>query len=343
MSLLLTLLLSSFAVTALLIVPFINTLYSLKFQRRVQKTRDPLDKLTPIFDRLHQKKAGTPVGGGLLVICVVSILFSLLFPVMKHLGVVVTQVYPLVDELNIIFFTFISFGLLGLYDDLMKFFDIERTGFFGLRFRWKFLIQILLAFIVASLLYFNLKIDIFYIPFIGVFRIGWLFIPLSAFIITAFANAYNVTDGLDGLASGLLMIALFALWYLSSAILDTPLSMFLVLWIGSLIAFLYFNVYPARIMLGDVGALSFGATLAVVGLLLGKVMAIVIIGGVFVIEVASSLGQLLSKKFLGKKLFPVAPVHLWLQLLKWEEPKIVMRAWLAGIVLALFGVWLAVI
>ncbi|MBI5356133.1 hypothetical protein HZB78_00775 [Candidatus Collierbacteria bacterium] len=302
-----------------------------------------MNKLTPIFDRLHQKKAGTPVGGGLLVICVVSILFSLLFPIMKYFGVVVTQVYPLVDELNVIFFTFISFGLLGLYDDLMKFFDIERTGFFGLRFRWKFLIQILLAFIVASLLYFNLKIDIFYIPFIGVFRIGWLFVPLSAFVITAFANAYNVTDGLDGLASGLLMIALFALWYLSSAILDTPLSMFLVLWIGSLIAFLYFNVFPARIMLGDVGALSFGATLAVVGLLLGKVMAIAIIGGIFVIEIASSLAQLLSKKLLGKKLFPVAPAHLWLQLLNWEEPKIVMRAWLAGIILALFGVWLAVI
>ncbi len=343
MSLLLTLLLSSFAVTGLLIVPFINVLYSLKFQRRVQKTRDPLDKRTPIFDRLHQQKAGTPVGGGLLVISVVSILFALLFPIMKYFGVVVTQVYPLIDELNIIFFTFISFGLLGLYDDLMKFFNIENTGFFGLRFRWKFLIQIILAFIVASLLYFNLKIDIFYIPFIGVFRIGWLFIPLAAFVITSFANAYNVTDGLDGLASGLLMIALFALWYLSSAILDTPLSMFLVLWLGSLIAFLYFNVFPARIMLGDVGALSFGATLAVVGLLLGKVMAIVVIGGIFVIEIASSLGQLLSKKFLKKKLFPVAPAHLWLQLLDWEEPKIVMRAWLAGIILALFGLWLAVI
>ena len=221
---------------------------------------------------------------------------------MKYFGVVVTQVYPLVDELNVIFFTFISFGLLGLYDDLMKFFDIERTGFFGLRFRWKFLIQILLAFIVASLLYFNLKIDIFYIPFIGVFRIGWLFIPLSAFIITAFANAYNVTDGLDGLASGLLMIALFALWYLSSAILDTPLSMFLVLWIGSLIAFLYFNVFPARIMLGDVGALSFGATLAVVGLLLGKVMAIVIIGGIFVLEVASSFRAIIVQEIFRKEI-----------------------------------------
>lgn len=343
MALLLGLLILSFALTGVLIVPFINLLYSLRFQRQVQHTRDPMEKPTPIFDRLHQKKAGTPVGGGLLIILLVSMLFALLFPVMRFLGVTVTQVYPLIQELNVIFFTFISFGLLGLYDDVMKFFKFDRSGFFGLRFRWKFAIQIILAFIVSSLLYFNLGIDIFYIPFIGVFKIGWLFMPISTFIIVSFANAFNITDGLDGLATGLLMIALFAVWYLSASILDTPLSMFLALWLGSTIAFLYFNVFPARIMLGDVGALSFGATLAVVGLLLGKIMAILIIGGIFVIEISSSLFQLLSKRFRGKKLFPVAPAHLWLQLRKWEEPKIVMRAWLAGIMLAIFGVWLALI
>lgn len=343
MPLLLSLLLLSFTITSLLIVPFINLLYSLRFQRQVQKTKDPLEQRTPIFDRLHQKKVGTPVGGGLLLIVVVSILFSMILPAMQLLGITVTNVYPITEELNIIFFTFISFGLLGLYDDIMKFFKIDKSGFFGLRFRWKFAIQILLAFIVAVLLYNNLKIDIFYIPFIGVFQIGWLFVPFATFIIVSFANAYNITDGLDGLATGLLMIALFALWYLSASILDTPLSLFLGLWLGSIIAFLYFNVFPARLWLGDVGALSFGATLAVVGLLLGKIMAIVIIGGIFVVEIASSLFQLLSKKFRKKKLFPVAPAHLWLQLIGWEEPKIVMRAWLAGIVLAIIGVWMAVI
>lgn len=343
MALLLGLLILSFSLTSLLIVPFINILYSLRFQRQIQRTRDPMQKLTPIFDRLHQKKAGTPVGGGLLIIFLVSILFALLFPAMHLLGVQVTQVYPLVQELNVIFFTFISFGLLGLYDDILKLFKLDKSGFFGLRFRWKFTIQIFLALVISLLLFFNLGIDIFYIPFIGVFKVGWFFIPISAFIIVSFANAFNITDGLDGLATGLLMIALFAVWYLSASILDTPLSMFLTLWLGSTIAFLYFNVFPARIMLGDVGALSFGATLAVVGLLLGKVMAIVIIGGIFVIEVSSSLLQLLSKKFRGKKIFPVSPAHLWLQLRGWEEPKIVMRAWLAGIMLAIFGVWLALI
>jgi phospho-N-acetylmuramoyl-pentapeptide-transferase len=166
---------------------------------------------------------------------------------------------------------------------------------------------------------------------------------LAAFIIVAFTNAFNVTDGLDGLSSGLMMIALFAFWVLSASILDTPLSFFLVLWLGAIIAFLYFNVYPARILLGDVGSLSFGATFAVVGLLLGKVMALVIIGGIFIVEILSSLLQLLSKRFRHKKLFTVAPFHLWLQNMGWEEPKIVQRAWLAGLILAIFGVWLAVV
>ncbi len=91
------------------------------------------------------------------------------------------------------------------------------------------------------------------------------------------------------------------------------------------------------------GALAFGAVLAVIGLLLGKSIAIIVIGGIFVVEIGSSLLQLLSKKFRKKKLFPVAPVHLWLQLIGWEEPKIVMRAWITGIILTAIGVWLAMI
>jgi len=193
------------------------------------------------------------------------------------------------------------------------------------------------------MLYLNLKIDFVHVPFIGVFYLGPLYIPFAATVIVAFTNAFNITDGLDGLASGLLMICLFAFWILSVASLDTVLTVFLALWLGSLIAFLYFNVYPARIFLGDVGALSFGATLAVVGLLIGKIVAIAVIGGFFVLEVGSSLVQLLSKAIFKRKVFTVAPFHLWLQNVGWEEPKIVMRAWLAGIILALFGLWLAVI
>lgn len=342
MSLLLGLLIFSFLTTAILLVPFIDLLYKLRFQRGQQKTRDAFGKLTPIFNRFHKTKAGTPVGGGLLIIIVISALFSILFPLLRFLGITITYVYPLPEEINIIFFTLISFGLLGLYDDFMKFFG-SGNKLFGLRLRHKFVIQWILALIVSFLLYANLKIDILNIPFIGVYKLGWWYIPFASFTIVAFTNAFNITDGLDGLATGLLMIALFAFWFLSASILDTPLSVFLALWLGSLIAFLYFNVYPARIFLGDVGALSFGATLAVVGLLLGKILALVVIGAVYVIEITSSLLQLAYKRLYKKRLFPVAPAHLWLQNIGWEEPKIVTRAWLAGIMLAIFGVWLAVI
>jgi len=343
MSLLLGLLIFSFIVTSLLIVPFINALFAIKFQRRDQQTKDAFGKRTPIFDKFHAGKVGTPVGGGLLVISVVTLLFFILFPLIKFLGVYITNVYPIKEELNVIFFTFLSFGLLGLYDDVMKFFRIEKTGFFGLRLRHKFLIQWLLGFIIALLLYANLHIQILYVPFLGVINLGWLYVPFAAFVIVSFANAVNITDGLDGLASGILFIALLAFWVLSASILDTPLSVFLALWIGALIAFLYFNVFPARIFLGDVGALSFGATLAVAGLLLGKIIALILIGGIFIFEISTSLLQLLSKKYRKKKIFTAAPFHLLLQEAGWPEPKIVMRFWLAASVLALFGLWLALI
>jgi phospho-N-acetylmuramoyl-pentapeptide-transferase len=115
------------------------------------------------------------------------------------------------------------------------------------------------------------------------------------------------------------------------------------IWIGSLIAFLYFNIYPARVELGDTGALAFGATLAVVGLLTGKIFALAVIGGVFVIEASSSFIQMLSKHYTGKKFFEVAPIHLWFMNRGWEEPKVVMRFWIASVLFAVFGLWLGVI
>lgn len=343
MQFILGILILSFILTSVAIVPFINLLYSLKFQRKNQHTRDAFGVLTPIFDKFHKGKTGTPIGGGLLVILVVSVLFALLFPLLSTFGIDITVVYPLRNELNVIFFTFLSFGLLGLYDDIKKFFGFQKQGFFGLRMWHKLVLQLILAFIIACMLYFGLQISILNIPFLGYINLGWLYIPFSMFVIVAFTNAVNVTDGLDGLAAGVLMICLFGLWFLSASILDTPLSMFIALLIGALIAFLYFNVYPARVMMGDVGALSFGATLAVIGLLLGKVMALGIIGGIFVVEIFSSFVQLFSKKVFKRKVFRVAPLHLWLQQHGWQEPKIVQRAWMTGIILTLVGVWLAVI
>lgn len=341
MKLLLGLVILSWIISSLLYVPFIQLLYKWRFQRMNQKTLDVFNNRTPIFDKFHQKKAGTPVGGGALIIILTTVLMLLTLFLLKYFWVPITSVFPLVSEVKILLFTFVSFGLLGLYDDAKKTFAWVSKGFFGLRMRHKLILEIILAGIIGYWLVADLKIDILYFQPFGIVELGWWFIPFSIFTIIAFANAFNITDGLDGLSAGLLMIALGAFWIISASILDTPLSIFLAIWIGSLIAFLYFNIFPARIFLGDVGSLSFGATMAVVGLILGKAQVLMIIGGIFVLEVTTSLIQLLSKKYLHRKIFAAAPLHLWLQYYGWPEPKIVMRFWILAIMLAVFGLWLA--
>lgn len=345
MGLFLGLLIFSFIITSIAIVPFINLLYRLKLTR---KREAPKKGKVPLFDKLHDWKAGTPVGGGILIIFLVSLLYAFLFPLLKYLGVYISAFYPLQDEVNIIFFTFIAFGLLGLYDDLVKIFGKTVPGKIGMQIglkkNAKLFLQIILALTIGSMLYLNLKIDLLHIPLTEItFHLGWWYIPFAALAIVAFTNAYNITDGLDGLSTGLLMICLFAFWILSAAMLDTTLSVFLSLWIGAIIAFLYFNIFPARIWLGDSGALSFGATLAVVGLLIGKIFALVFIGGFFVLEVASSLIQIVGFRVFKRKVFKIAPFHHLLQARGWEEPKIVARAWLAGLMLAIVGIWLTII
>ena len=334
------LLLFSFLTTSILVVPFINLLYKIKFQRQKQKTLDFQNNRTPIFDKFHSQKSGTPVGGGLLIIFSVCVLFLSLFPILKFSQIFISSNYQINKELIIIFFTFISFGLLGLYDDIFKFFNFKNTCFFGLRMIHKLALQVILSIIISCLVYFWLGVNFIYVPFLGAVQLGIFYIPISILIITGFANFFNITDGLDGLSCGLLMISLFSFWFLSNNSLDTPISLFLALWIGALIAFLYFNIYPARIWLGDVGSLSFGATIAVIALLLGKVVPLFIVGAPFIVEGMSSLIQIVSKKYFGKKVFPAAPIHLTLQKMGWEEPKIVTRAWLAGIILAIFALWL---
>ncbi len=343
MGFLLGLLLFSWFFTSLLYVPFIQLLYRWRFQRLKQKTLDAFDKRTPIFDRFHQKKAGTPVGGGLLIIVLVTLLFPLTMLIMKYFWIPITSVYPMMSEIKILLFTFLSFGILGLLDDAKKTFMLASSGFFGLRLRHKLIFEIMLASIIGFWLVHDLKIDIFYIPFVGIIHMGWVYVLMAILVIIAFANAYNITDGLDGLASGVLLVSLVAFWVISASILDSPLSVFIALWLGGLLAFMYFNVFPARIFLGDVGALSFGATLAVVALILGKAPALVIIGGIFVIEVASSFLQLFWKQYFGRKLFSAAPLHLWLQHKGWPEPKIVMRFWILSVVFAIFGLWLSIL
>lgn len=329
---LLGLIISSFFITAILIVPFIDFLYRIKLRRQHQSTRDMFNKRTPLFDKFNSWKVGTPFGGGLLIIFVVTVCTFWAY------GVFNIKVLPW--EVFVLFFSFISFGALGFLDDFKKLVG-GKENLFGMRFRHKIIVQWILALIIAFVFYTQLHYDFVFIHGFGKLFLGPVFVVFAAFIIVSFVNAFNITDGLDGLSSGLLLICLVSFLIINSAVLDEPLGIFLSVLIGSLTAFLYFNIYKARIWLGDVGSLSLGAVLAVTGLLTGKVLALAIIGGVFVIEVAFSLIQLLGKKFLGRKILAAAPMHLYLQNRGWEEPKIVMRMWLIGFFLAIVGIFIS--
>lgn len=334
----------SFFVHMGLIVPFINLLYRIKFQRANQKTKDAFNKPTPIFDKFHQHKSGTPVGGGILIVLLTSVMFLLSMWIFTLMDMEIVTNYPdIFSEVKILLVTFLSFALLGIYDDLYKILFISRTKFFGIRLRHKLILEIILGLLIGYWIYADLQVQIINVPFMGVIDLGMWYILFAAFVIVAFANAVNITDGLDGLASGVLMISLTGFWVVSSAIIDVPTSLFIAILLGGLLAFTYFNVNPARIFLGDTGALAFGATFAVVGLILGKAFALPIIGGVFLIEIVTSFLQLSWKRLFGKKLFPVAPLHLWLQYRQWEEPKIVMRFWLLSIFCSFLGLMIAFI
>lgn len=324
----------SFFISAMLIIPFIDFLYRMKMQRKKQITRDIFNNRTTFFDKSSKVKIGTPVGGGLLIIFVVTMLSLWTY------GLLSIQVK--FWELFVLLFSFIGFGLLGFYDDLKKVFNINQENqFFGLRFRYKFIIQWILAIIIGTVLYYKLGYTFVFVHWLGSISLGVLFILFSAFVIVSFANAINITDGLDGLASGTFLISMCAFLVISHTLIDPFLAIFIAILMGSVAAFLYFNIYRARIWLGDVGSLSLGAVLAVIGLLTGKTNALTVIGGIFVIEVASSLIQILGKKFLHRKLLPIAPLHLYFLQKGWEEPKIVMRAWLLGFIFALLGLYIA--
>lgn len=334
MTLLLGLVLLSFITASIFMVPFIDLLFYLKRRFERNQKDDKKKSETPIHDALMKADEGIPSGGGILLILILVILsigYSLISPTADKAG------------LKILLFTIVSFGSLGLLDDIKLILTRRKGKFLGLGRKEMLVIQVVLAILVSAMLYFMGGLNNIYIWGLGNFVINAWYIPLAAFVIVAFANAYNISDGLDGLSAGLLLICLFAFLALTAQGLDLTLASFIGIWIGLLFAFLYFNVWPARIFLGDAGAFAFGATLAVVGLLTGKILALAIIGGMFVIIVASSLIQILSKKVIKKKILPVSPIHMYFKYIGWEEPKIVTRFWLAQGILAILGLWIALL
>lgn len=301
-SLYLGVLLFSFIITSISIIPAIDLLYRIRFLR---------------------KEIGTPTGGGALLIAIIALLFAILFPLSARFGVYVTSYYPLKQEINSVFFTFVSFGLLGLYEDFYYVFRITK------KMIPQWLLQGGLSVIIGLLLYINLNISIINIPGLGVFDIGAGFVPICAIVIFLFTRGMQATKDLNGLSSGVLLICLIAIWAISFGRLDTPLSLLMSIWIGCLVAFLYFNVYPARILLGSAGSLAFGATLPVTGFLLGKPAAVAVVGALFLIL---GIASLLHSKW---------SLIAFLQKIGWPEPKIVFRVWVVAIVLAIIGLWMS--
>lgn len=331
MTQLLGLVLLSFVITSVCMVPFIDFVYLLKrkFEKKGTSTKN---KETPIHDRLMKEDEKIPSGGGILLISILVIM---------ALGYTLVNFSVDRVRLFILLFTLISFGSLGLIDDIKLILTRRKGKFLGLDRKKMLILQILLALIVGSMLYFMEGINNLYITGLGNFIVDFWYIFFAAFVIVSFSNAYNISDGLDGLSAGLLLICLFAFLALAQAALDVTLASFIGIWIGALFAFLYFNIWPARIFLGDAASFGFGATLAVVGLLTGKILALAIIGGMFVVIVSSSLVQILSKKIFKRKIFPISPLHMYLKYIGWEEAKIVNRFWLMQGLFAIFGLWIA--
>lgn len=322
----------------LLEVPFINLLYKIKF-RDTEKLSIDFRGQETLYNKVHGNnpgKVGMPTGGGILII-VSSALFTALVYIFTQ--------YNFNDTAAVLYLAMGAFGLLGFYDDAKKLLGKRATGaLWCLRMKYKLGIQVFLGLLIGYLIFTRLGLHTLWLPLLGNFDLGFLYIPFAAIVVVATTNAVNITDGLDGLATGLVMIALTAFWYLGSlGQFGGDLSLFIAVLIGSLSAFLYFNIYPARIIMGDTGALALGAMLGTVALLSGQALTLLIIGGVFVVEASSSLIQWGSMILRNKRVFLIAPLHHHFEALGWPETKVTMRFWLAGIFLAFLGLFIALL
>jgi phospho-N-acetylmuramoyl-pentapeptide-transferase len=300
--------------------------------REVAKRED-----CPDLDPFHHPKEGTPTMGGIFIVA--SILLSVFL--WADLG----NRYILLTA-----FTCIWLAILGWVDDYVK---LTKTGRRGLTKRTKLIWEIMLGCFIGTYVYFNpdtsTKLDL---PFFKdvVVNLGIFYIPFAALVVIGTSNAVNLTDGLDGLAIGCVLIVGLTLAVLSyitghvtfSGYLFIPfisgageLAVFCSAIMGASLGFLWFNCHPATIFMGDVGSLSLGGTLGVIAVLIKKELLLVIVGGIFVIEAVSVILQILSVQLRGKKIFKVSPLHHHLQLSGWKESKIIIRFWIIAIILAL--------
>ncbi len=207
----------------------------------------------------------------------------------------------------------------------------------------KIIVQALTGGIVAFWLFTYLDISTIWIPFLGNLDLGLLMPIFIIFTIISMSNAVNISDGMDGLSTGLLIISYSTFLLIAIIEQQAEIALLLASIIGALIAYLYFNIKPARIQMGDTGSLSMGALLATIAFLQDKIFLLPIIGLPFVIEIGSSLIQSIYKSIFRKRLFKMAPLHLHYLIKGWSEEKTVMRFWLFAIITAIFGFWIYII
>ncbi len=299
----------------------------------------------PMFAKLHAKKAGVPTMGGVLIwgtVGAMAAFFSACyyFAPTSALGELHflsrSQTWLPVAAL-------VAAGIVGLADDFMNVFKIGSHGG-GLHVRHRLLLYAVVAAVGAWWFTAKLGFDSLHVPFVGDVVVG--VVPYAFFfiaVIVATSFSVNQTDGLDGLAGGTLASAFGAYSLIAVMQGRYDLAAFCAVVMGALFAFLWFNIYPARFIMGDTGAMSLGVTLGIVAMITNQPLLLPLIGFIFVLEMMTTILQIGSKKLFGKKIFLIAPIHHHFEALGWPEPKVVMRFWVISWITAAFGVLLALL
>ena len=285
----------------------------------------------------HFIKMGTPTMGGVMIIIPV-VLITVLLNAASLIGMRILGQSVLVPLIAMV-----SFAMLGAIDDWQGIYG-KRIGE-GMRIRTKFIAQAVLGIGIAIVLKYMLQVPEMYLPGINFeIKLGWLYIPVAAFIIVGMSNAVNFTDGLDGLA-GLISATIFAT-YGGIALMQGQvfIARFCFTMVGALFGFLWFNVHPALLFMGDTGSLSLGATIAVIALMTGQWALLPVIAVIPVSEALSDVIQIGYFKLThGRRFFKMAPIHLHFELLGWSEMQIVQRFWLIGLLAAMLGIGLMLV
>jgi phospho-N-acetylmuramoyl-pentapeptide-transferase len=320
--------------TAFVLTPALTTfLYKHKVGKQIRADGD-----TPVFTKLHAKKKGTPTMGGVLIWFTTLSLAAIFWFLDRVLGI------NFFHELNFLTRqqTLLPLGalfasaILGALDDYLGIKGIGPKGG-GLQMRYKLILYALVAFVGAYWFYYKLDFDVLRIPGFGNFEIGLWYIPLFIFVVIATSFSVNETDGLDGLAGGVMAISFFSYGLIAYLQGRYELASLAAVIAGSLLAFLWFNIYPARFIMGDTGSMSLGTVLAVMAFLTNSVVVLPIIGLVLVLETLSVIIQITSRKLTGKKIFLSAPLHHHFEAKGWPETKVTMRFWVIAAVSAVVG------